>query len=613
MDLKSLLFPSEKDVLIDGGRKEVRSDAIDGKVVGLVVGPHWLPSPLYQAISMVVEPYEELSKQGKPVVFVYASLGRDQNLIDSLVGYGQGSQIDQRPDEESFYDVVKKLPAGWLAVPPGGSSSDEVVSKLEQELKHGIFSLSFVGPDGKVYTKNGWSVVEKWGADAFPFSEERIQELEHEFADLQKNQTLESLLVTDQRDFVIRNDGTEVKVAELKGKPVALYFSAHWCPPCRAFTPVLKDLYEKLKAAEHKKDLEIVFVSGDEDEEAFREYFADMPWLAVPFADQRAKKLLNNIFEVEGIPTLATLDAHGKTVQTDTVSLVRKYGVSAYPFTPERVAELEAEEEAKRANQTLEDVLATAERDFVVNRAGEEVKISSLRGTTVGVYFSAHWCPPCRGFTPRLVEVYNELRKDGKPFEIVFVSSDRDEESFRSYYETMPWLALPFSDRQKKADLSAYFEVEGIPTLVILNPDGKTATVEGRGLVGTFGARGFPFTSEREEELVAEKDGEIEKLPKEVSIPEHPHPLVLMRSPYADGSYGCDVCGDGGQRWAYRCDECGFDVHTGCVAGSTEEAAAAAEEEEEHQHDDAGEGGEAGHGGEHKAGFVCEGDVCRRI
>lgn len=49
----------------------------------------------------------------------------------------------------------------------------------------------------------------------------------------------------------------------LNGKAVGLYFSAHWCPPCRAFTPVLAEVYRTLK---HKRDdFEVVFVSGDRD------------------------------------------------------------------------------------------------------------------------------------------------------------------------------------------------------------------------------------------------------------------------------------------------------------------------------------------------------------
>jgi nucleoredoxin len=70
----------------------------------------------------------------------------------------------------------------------------------------------------------------------------------------------------------------------------------------------------------------------------------------------------------------------------------------------------------------------------------------------IGLYFSAHWCPPCRGFTPKLAEWYTNLT-DGPlkgKLEIVFISSDRDQAAFEEYFESMPWLALPFELRDAK-------------------------------------------------------------------------------------------------------------------------------------------------------------------
>ena len=63
----------------------------------------------------------------------------------------------------------------------------------------------------------------------------------------------------------------------------------------------------------------------------------------------------------------------------------------------------------------------------------------------VAIYFSAHWCPPCRGFTPVLSQFYEEMNKDGKKLEIIFVTSDQNEEAFKEYYESMPWKAVSFA------------------------------------------------------------------------------------------------------------------------------------------------------------------------
>ena len=51
------------------------------------------------------------------------------------------------------------------------------------------------------------------------------------------------------------------------------YFSAHWCGPCKAFTPTLRRWYQRHAAAQQ---VEVVFVSNDHDETEFNSYFASM-------------------------------------------------------------------------------------------------------------------------------------------------------------------------------------------------------------------------------------------------------------------------------------------------------------------------------------------------
>lgn len=63
-----------------------------------------------------------------------------------------------------------------------------------------------------------------------------------------------------------------------------------------------------------------------------------------------------------------------------------------------------------------------------------------------------------------------------KSFEIVFLSSDKDEANFASYYKEMPWLGVPFDRRDVKNDLSKQRSVTSLPSsslTVILDPSSR--------------------------------------------------------------------------------------------------------------------------------------------
>lgn len=270
----------------------------------------------------------------------------------------------------------------------------------------------------------------------------------------------------------------------LKGKVTAFYFSAHWCGPCRGFTPQLAEAYVMLTSG--GKPFEIVFVSSDRDQASFDEYYGEMPWLALPFSERERKNDLSKKYGVRGIPSLVILDAEGKVITKDGRAAISGDPSGAdFPWVPPTLSELLGDE--------------------FRGPGGAVVPKSALAGKSLALYFSAHWCPPCRGFTPQLAKTYAALKAArGAEVEFIFVSSDRDEASFNEYHDSMGFLALPFSRRKEKEQLSSMFEVQGIPTLITLDAEGSLVNKNARGAcAGDPDGKAFPWPPAPLEEMSA--------------------------------------------------------------------------------------------------------------
>lgn len=113
---------------------------------------------------------------------------------------------------------------------------------------------------------------------------------------------------------------------------------------------------------------------------------------------------------------------------------------------------------------------------------GTKVGVGTLESTAlIGIYFAYRSCSVCNTFTPILVDAYQQLRQDGRSFEVILVSPGVSNSSLLSYMadSEMPWLGMP-SEGKKSKDLIRRYNVQWVPTLVIIDGSARTVSLTGR-------------------------------------------------------------------------------------------------------------------------------------
>lgn len=112
--------------------------------------------------------------------------------------------------------------------------------------------------------------------------------------------------------FLTTTDGARVAPDSLRGKIVALYFSAHWCQGCRNFTPALV----RFRNENAGDEFETVFVSldnSDAEKERFIREFG-ITGLTVPGARSPEAVALARKFGVRKLPKLVILAPDGSII-----------------------------------------------------------------------------------------------------------------------------------------------------------------------------------------------------------------------------------------------------------------------------------------------------------
>ncbi len=115
-----------------------------------------------------------------------------------------------------------------------------------------------------------------------------------------------------------------------------------------------------------------------------------------------------------------------------------------------------------------------------VTADGSEFDWESYRGRYVLIDFWATWCGPCRAEIPNVKKNLEKYGAEG--FAVVGVNLDQDRDEYDAYMEEaeLPWQNI-MPDEEGNNEMAAWYGISGIPTVILVDREGKVISVNARG------------------------------------------------------------------------------------------------------------------------------------